>query len=325
MNYRDHRWVRMRSGRRVVVGAGVTLALVVAGCSTSGTTAKRSTTLTTKPAGGPCAQPGLPTTVPYKALAGVDVNLTSLDVHAPADVCGAPVVVWVHGGAYRTGDKANQMGAKVRLFNDRGWILVSVNYRLTRPGQPSSAQYPDHYDDVAAALAWVHNNIAGYGGDASRIALLGHSAGADIVSNVVTNPTYLQQNGLALDAVRCAGPLDTEGFDKRVAGADDPDGERQQWQVALGNNPDYLAETSATNLIKPGIGIPPMIGVVRGTQRRQQIEMTFLDTLTAVGIAATTIDARSLTHGQVNSRIGASGDSVMTPPLVTFLTSCFQR
>jgi acetyl esterase/lipase len=233
--------------------------------------------------------------------------------------------MWVHGGGYQIGDKRNQIRDKVKLFNDAGWVLVSVNYRLTVPGQAASAVFPDHYTDVATAVGWVHDHIASYGGDATRIALLGHSAGADIVANVVTNPTYLATVGLDLSSIRCAGPLDTEGFDKAAANAGDPDGERTQWKSALGNNPDYVTATSATSLVKPGIGIPPMIGVVRGTPQRQQIETTFLSTLAANGIDATTIDARTLTHAEVNANIGKASDAVMTAPLMSFLTTCFTQ
>ena len=271
-----------------------------------------------------CSPPAGLTTVAYRTVPGFDTDLTSLDIHVPASAgCDAPVVMWVHGGGYRTGDKANGMRNKVQLFNDAGWILVSVNYRLTVPGQDASAQFPDHYDDVAAAIAWVHDHIDSYGGDPTRIALLGHSAGADIVANVVTEPIYLDAVGLGLSSVRCAGPLDTEGFDKTAANATDPDGEREHWKAALGNNPDYATATSATLLIEPDIGIPPMIGVVRGTPMRQQIETEFLATLVANGIEAVTIDARSLTHGGVNANIGTPGDTVMTAPLMAFLTDCF--
>jgi hypothetical protein len=76
-------------------------------------------------------------------------------------------------------------------------------------------------------------------------------------------------------------------------------------------------------VIEPGIGIPPMIGVVRGSPQRQQIENAFLDTLAANGIEATMIDARSLTHAAVNANIGAPDDTVMTAPLMAFLTNCF--
>ena len=319
--------------RRPVAAVALVLALAVtAGCGSSSpggapTSPPSSAPSSTSSPGASttrgCVSQARPTTVAYETIAGVDPNLTSLDVHAPASACGAPVVVWVHGGGYQTGDKANQMADKVRLFNGHGWILVSVNYRLTKPGDPTSAQYPDHFHDVAAAVAWVHRNIAGYGGDPARVALLGHSAGADIVSNVADNPAYLAQQGLDLKAITCAGPLDTEGFDKATAGAGDPDGEKAQWKVALGNQPDYLTSTSATLLVKRGVGIPPTIGVVRGTAQRRQVETDYLTALRSAGIATTSIDARSLSHQQVNQQIGAPGDTVMTTPLVAFLTTCF--
>ena len=50
---------------------------------------------------------------------------------------GAPVVVWVHGGGYRVGDKAQQVASKVALFASRGWIFASVNYRLSRSRAPA--------------------------------------------------------------------------------------------------------------------------------------------------------------------------------------------
>jgi acetyl esterase/lipase len=173
--------------------------------------------------------------------------------------------------------------------------------------------------DVAAAVAWVHEHIPAYGGDPQRIALLGHSAGADIVSNVAINPVYLSEYGLELSALTCAAPLDTAGFDKAKAG----DSAQKQWQNALGNNPNYLAETSATLLIQPNIGTPPMLGVTRGNERRQQIETEFIAALQAAGIEAVMVDATSLTHEEVNRQIGAPGDTVMTEPLMEFLQGCF--
>ena len=260
-------------------------------------------------------------TVAYRRLPGVPTRLTSLDVHTFAGACDAPVVVWVHGGGYAVGDKANQMTDKVRLAHEQGWVLVSVNYRLTQPGQSWSAQYPDHYDDVAHALQWVHANVAKYGGDPDRIALLGHSAGADIVANVVTNPEYLARVGLQPSDLACFGPLDTEGFDKTAAGQ----AEQGQWQRALGNSPSYLHDTSGTVIATADAGIPPAIGVVRGAPGRRAIETAFLARLAELGVPTTTIEARGLSHGDVNSRIGAPGDAVMTPPLVSFLDGCFRR
>lgn len=331
----------MRAMRRAhLLLIGTALALTVAGTSTGSASASASpgaaasatsasvlagssgsSTVTGATVTAGCAQRGLPTTVAYRRIAGVPRNATSLDLHAPADACDAPVVVWVHGGGYHHGDKANGMRDKVALFNRQGWILVSVNYRLTRVGDPSSAHYPDHYEDVAAALGWVEDNIADYGGDAGRVALLGHSAGADIVANVAAEPTYLADQGASADLIGCLAPLDTAGFDKPRASAV----EGRQWLDALGNNPDYLTDTSATLLLRSGEAAPPpdTLSVYRGNLRRQAVEVDYLRATRQAGGETVAVDARSLTHGQVSSRIGAAGDRVMTPPLTRFLRTCF--
>lgn len=267
-----------------------------------------------------CRIDGEVTTVQYRELPEVPADSVSLDVYGAAPGCGAPVVIWVHGGGYQVGDKRNQIDDKVALAQAQGWVLVSVNYRLTDPADPASARFPDHYDDVAHAIGWVHDHVDEHGGDPSRVALLGHSAGADIVSNVATVPTYLEAVDLGLEDLRCAGPLDTAGFDKT---APVRDAEDRMWEQALGNEPDYRTLTSATLHVRPGIGIPPMIGVVRGGAARRAVETAFLAALDDAGIHTVTIEAGSLSHAEVNNRIGASGDTVMTPPLVAFLAECF--
>src|SRR5439155_313047 len=82
--------------------------------------------------------------------------------------------------------KRNQLTDKLRLWHDAGYTVVSVNYRLTDPATTATVRYPTHDEDVAAAVAWVHAHVARFGGDAERIALLGHSAGAQIVASIAT-------------------------------------------------------------------------------------------------------------------------------------------
>jgi len=138
-----------------------------------------------------------------------------------------------------------------------------------------------------------------------------------------TEPRWLAERRLRLRDVRCAGPLDTEGFDKVSSTASG--GQEAQWANALGNNPNYKLETSATYLVKPGIQIPSTVTVVRGSALRQAIEQRFAQTLREAGVSTTVIDARTLTHQQVNTSIGRAGDTVMTPPLMRFLVRCFKR
>lgn len=307
--------------RAGVLLAGLAAIAALATACEPATPAPTTTTTTIAPGGAGCATPGLPTTVAYRSLPGIAPSAVSLDVHAPARACLSPVVLWVHGGGYHVGDKANQVRDKITRFNAEGWLFMSINYRLTVPGSATSARFPDHYEDVAAAVAWVHDEIEAYGGDPQRLALLGHSAGADIVANVADQPTYLAAHGLGTDVLDCAGPLDTEGFDK-VASVGD--GESAQWRSALGNEPDYLTTTSATRFLTPQSDVPDTIGVVRGTAGRRAIERAYLDAVAATGARTVTIDAAGLSHDQVNTRIGAADDTVMTPPLVAFLKDCFR-
>jgi len=296
--------------------------LAAAGLATAALGPTATATAGARQPGDVCAQVPAPRTIAYDRIAGVPANLTSLDVYAPprrrTRGRRVPVVLWIHGGGYHVGDKASQVAAKVRLLTSSGYVFASVNYRLTRAGDPTSAHWPDHFRDVAAAVAWTRRHVRRYGGDPRRIILLGHSAGADIVANVTTDPRWLAERGLGLAAVRCAGPLDTAGFDKARA----TDRERGQWISALGNAPDFEHTTSAVYLIRPGIGIPPTITVVRGTPNRQSIQQSFAARLREAGVPVTIIDARGLSHAQVNSRIGAPGDTVMTPPLLAFLRDC---
>jgi acetyl esterase/lipase len=107
------------------------------------------------------------------------------DVYLPAKADHAPVIFMVHGGAWRTGDKASAavVQNKVRRWTARGIIVVSVNYRLL-PGADVAAQAAD----VATALAAVQGKAAGWGGDRARFVLMGHSAGAHLVALLASAP-----------------------------------------------------------------------------------------------------------------------------------------
>jgi arylformamidase len=259
--------------------------------------------------------------VRYETIAGVAPRLTSLDVYPLAAGCDAPVLVWVHGGGWRVGDKAHQIADKARLAAEHGWVLVSVNYRLTDPASPTPVMYPTHNEDVAAAIAWVHGHIAGHGGDPARLAILGHSAGAQIVASVATDERYLETHGLALDDLRCAGALDTEGFD--VASRAARGLGSAIYRAAFGVDPATWADASPLLHVAGGKGIPSFLVVERGNPARRAAQQRFADAIRGAGVAVTVLDAGSLTHGQVNARIGAPGDRVMTPPLVSFLSGCF--
>lgn len=94
--------------------------------------------------------------------------LQKLDVYAPRGCNDAPVFVFVHGGGWNKRDK-DEVGAQPKLFNEAGIIVVSINYRLV-----PEIQHPKNVQDVAESIAWIHKNIAKYGGDPKKIVLMGH-------------------------------------------------------------------------------------------------------------------------------------------------------
>lgn len=77
--------------------------------------------------------------------------------------------------------------------------------------------------------------------------------------------------------------------------------------------------------VEPGKGIPPFLLVSRGNQDRRAMVSNFAQTLETSGSDTTIIDASSLSHEEVNSNIGKPRDTIMTPPLMNFLSSCFGR
>src|SRR5688572_5482119 len=91
-----------------------------------------------------------------------------LDIYSPDDAKDLPVVLWIHGGGWQTGDKTD-VQIKPRVFAERGFVFVSTNYRLL-----PDVEMDVIIRDVARSLAWVHKNIAAHGGDPRRIFVMGH-------------------------------------------------------------------------------------------------------------------------------------------------------
>ena len=110
-----------------------------------------------------------------------------LDVYAPAGAMHAPVIVMVHGGGWRIGDKAHGgvTGSKAEHYLARGYMFVSINYRMENAVTPL-----DEAADVAQALDYVRRHAQSWGGDASHLVLMGHSAGAHLVALLSADPAH---------------------------------------------------------------------------------------------------------------------------------------
>lgn len=148
--------------------------------------------------GPSCVQPALPaTSLYYDPPVEASEDCLSLNIWAPADATNAPVIVWIHGGSLRIGGAAEPLYDGSELAR-RGVVLVSINYRLGPLGwlaHPElSAESPNGVSgnygllDQIAALEWVRDNIAKFGGDTQNVTIMGESAGALSTTYLMTSP-----------------------------------------------------------------------------------------------------------------------------------------
>jgi acetyl esterase/lipase len=140
----------------------------------------------------------------------------TLDVYAPTSRSGPlPIIMFFYGGAWREGKK-QEYEFVGRALAAQGFVTVVPDYRLV-----PETQFPGFVEDCAAALRWVQDNIAAYGGDAGKVVLCGHSAGAYNAIMLALDPTYCQRAGARHSAIKGAvglsGPYDFLPFESEPA------------------------------------------------------------------------------------------------------------
>lgn len=241
-----------------------------------------------------------------------DSHAASLDVYTmdPPEP-NAPVMVFVHGGGFRVGDKASSkdLDPKPEYFNSKlGYVLVSVNYRLLPEGK-----YPTNVQDVANALAWVQDNIAKFNGDPKQIFLMGHSAGASLVAQVSTDETFLKKAGKDLSLLK--GVIANEG-----TYVNDIDAKRSEGLFG----PDWRKASPSEHVAK-GKGLPPFLllyvksptGISANSEKNA---LQFSELLRGAGVRVDTLALDHVEHFGANERMGEPGD-VITLAVERFLGS----
>jgi acetyl esterase/lipase len=130
-----------------------------------------------------------------------------LDVYRPkGQTASAPVVVFFYGGSWQAGERGNYKFVAEAL-TEKGFVAIVPDYRLF-----PAASFPAFVEDSAAAVAWAHGHAAEFGGDPSRLFVMGHSAGAYNAVMLGVDGTYLARFGLGREVIRgiisLAGPFD---------------------------------------------------------------------------------------------------------------------
>lgn len=239
-----------------------------------------------------------------------------LDLYAPANPTNAPVMVYMHGGAWKIGDK-RAVHKKADFFNAKGWIFISTNYRLLPDGR-----HPNNVDDVAKAIAWTHDNIRNGGGNPDAIFIMGHSAGAHLVALVATDERPLKKAGKDLSVIKGVIPLDTQAYDIPALMEERAS---RVYQDVFSEDPAVWRDASPITHVAKGKNIPPfLICYSRGMARRPnpkrpQQANAFAVKLEAAGIHAEVVDASDRDHGEINKWFGKPDDQKVTGVANQFL------
>jgi acetyl esterase/lipase len=238
-------------------------------------------------------------------------SLQTLDVYAPPDAKNLPVVVWIHGGGWQTGDKTS-VQQKPQAFVEKRFVFVSVNYRLL-----PNVTMGDIVRDVAKSVRWVHDHVAEHGGDPKRLFVMGHSAGAQLAALICTDDRYLKAEGLSLAIIKGCVPVDGDTYDVpaiietaetrcRVHGLPQAKfGHREKF----GNDPEKHRDFSAVTHVAKDKGIPPFLILHVAEHPDTTAQARRLDAvLKEAGIPTKIFGAKETTHSKVNEDLGVVGD-----------------
>ena len=250
-----------------------------------------------------------------------------LDIYAPSGAKNLPVVFWIHGGGWQTGDKS-MVALKPKAFTDAGMVFVSINHRLLPAVDMGTITR-----DVASALGWVHKNIAARGGDPARLLVMGHSSGGQLAALMCTDDRYLKAEGVSLTAIKGCVPVDADTFDipaiievaeTRARAHHFPlptNGHRQKF----GNDPEKHRDFSAVTHVAKGKSIPPFLILhIAGHPDTTAQARRMAAVLQEAGVSVKVVAGRETTHSSINDNIGTPNDPV-TKELFAFVADVSRR
>jgi len=250
-----------------------------------------------------------------------------LDIYAPAGAKGLPVVFWIHGGGWQTGDKTN-VQVKTKAFTEKGFVFVSTNYRLLPDVDMGTL-----IRDVAKSLGWVHQHIAEHGGNPKRVFVMGHSAGAQLAALLCTDDRYLKAEGVPFSVLKGCVPVDGDTYDipaiietaetrLRVHGQPMP---KYGHRLKFGNDPALHRDFSAVTHVAKGKGIPPFLILHVANHpdvsaQAQRLGVVLKD----AGIRVKVFGAKESTHTRINAELGLPDDPT-TKALWEFMADSLKR
>lgn len=250
-----------------------------------------------------------------------------LDIYAPPNAKNLPVVFWIHGGGWQTGDKTD-VKLKPQWFMDKGFVIVSTNYRLLPEVDMGTL-----IRDVARAFGWMEKHIGEYGGDPKRVLVGGHSAGAQLAAIICTDDRYLKAEGVSFDGLIGCVPVDGDTYDvpaiietaeTRLRVHKFPprvNGHREKF----GGTPEKHIDFSAVTHIAKGKGIPPFLILHVASHPDTSAQAQRLGAvLKEAGVSTTIFGAKDTSHVKLNDDLGLPDDPA-TKALTEFVSQVLKK
>jgi len=223
----------------------------------------------------------------------------TMDIYFPEQIPqSAPVILMVHGGGWRVGDKASRgvVKNKAEYWVNRGFLLISINYRLIPDAYPMQQA-----EDVAQALAASQGMITTWGGDPDAFFLMGHSAGAHLVDLLGAAP----EKAFALGAKRWLGTISLDS-----AAVDVPDimarPHRLLYDRAFGEDPENWQALSPLHQLNANA--TPFL-LVCSTARKEvcPLAQRFADKASSLKVRAAVFPI-AMSHKHINQKLGKDSD-----------------
>ncbi len=245
---------------------------------------------------------------------GADDENQALDIYYRTGSAKLPVVVYVHGGGWAFGDK-DDVHHKPQCFADRDVAFISMNYRLRW-----DHEIYDQAEDIVLVTDWIHQNADTYNLDSSRIVLMGHAAGAHLVSLVATNESFMKADHCELSDIVAVVAIDTGSCDiGRLMMELGSFIERRQHRLVFGNDQQVWEEVSPITHVESNKDIPSFALLYVAEDEESTLQAKgFAKVLAGAGVETIMITGNEKTSDSIDEELGTAKDST-TQALMTFL------
>ena len=246
------------------------------------------------------------------AYADPKTERQTLDLFVPREGKNHPIVFWIHGGGWQSGNK-DDVQVKPQVFVDKGFVFVSTNYRLL-----PDASIKEMGGDVAKAIRWVHDHAQEYGGDPETFFVMGHSAGAQLAALVCTDDRYLKAEKLSFSILKGCVPVDGDTYDVPMQIATIEQKRKDAYRLKFGDEASQRDLSPVTHVAR-GKGIPPVLILhLAGHPETTAQSQRLVKALQEAGVPAKAYPAQGKNHGTINAGLGKPGNA-LTKELFEFV------